>query len=120
MQDEVVLPIGRFEDQVLLQSVRVRASEFQRVQAKPPCEPLSFLGNQRGQLQTVATTLVQSFPTVPQHSESHLSPLHPKAFSALYFSLITWCVLTRKEIFSPLSLTSLAAATLNFHFERAS
>lgn len=90
MQDEVVLPIGRFKDQVLLQSVRVRASEFQRVQAKPPCEPLSFLGNQRGRLRTVATTLVQSFPTVPQHSESHLSPLHPKAFSALYFSLITW------------------------------
>jgi len=89
MQDEVVLPIGRFKDQVLLQSVRVRASEFQRVQAKPPCEPLSFLGNQRGQLQTVATTLVQSFPTGPRHSESHLSPLHPKAFSALYFSFIT-------------------------------
>jgi len=98
MQDEVVLPIGRFEDQVLLQSVRVRASEFQRVQAKPPCEPLSFLGNQRGQLQTVATTLVQSFPTVPQHSESHLSPLHPKAFSVLYLSFITrLCLPGRKS-----------------------
>jgi hypothetical protein len=90
MQDEVVLPTGHFEDQVLLQFFLARASEFQRVQAKPPCEPLSFLENQRGQLQRVATNLVQSFPTVPQHSESHLSPLHPKAFSVLYFFLIIW------------------------------